>query len=860
MRSAPHAPRKRNYRSALHVAGFVGISLALASATVVNAKPSRSAAGTPKSGASKAPTTPDDGLGPHDVYLEGDIMVDSRPANTVTAQGHVEARYQGRTLRADKVVYQSQTGAVQAYGHVLILNADGTMEAADEMELDDQFRAGVALGFSARLQNNASIVANAAIRRNESVNVLHEGRFTPCNICRANGSPQEPTISIEADTITEDRDRQVIYYRHAVIRVKGFPILALPFFWHADPMAERRSGFLAPKIEYLKRRGLSYEQPYLLVLSPSANLIVDPQINTAVNPLFNLRYTERFYSGLLDVRAGYTLEKLFDSDGKYGTDTNRSYVLAKGAWQLNPNLTVGFGAEDVTDPTFFARYGLHQIYASRGPFTTDTSRLINQLYATRQDSDSYLSIAALSYDSLRATQVGVGDQRTIQSYDTNSAFPIVGPLLELRYDPKDPVLGGRLRVLASAVVLTRDNTVISVTDPAGINPAGPQPFVTTIIPAVTTTVPITPAVVIPPVRPTNAPSFTYRGSRQATVEGDWRSDIDSTLGLRISPFAEARADIYSTSSGTLSYGPNYALTKAADGTVTRGTGTIGADVSWPFIHPLGSGSLVLEPLAQVALSPRSKPNPNVPNEDSASFEFDETNLFSIHRFPGYDLYEGGARLDIGGRATADFGGGRSASVLVGRVFRDQRDPVFTAVSGLQGTSSDWITSITVTPIPGVSFFNRARNDADTWKVHREEAGVNLSFGRTNFTARYRYDENGVSQIECTTTLCASPFGGVVVNGSTVIGKVSSLEFYGSTYITEHWGVEISAGRDLETKIWPVTQLGVFYQDECVRLDVLYTHDEIYKSAIGETNAITFRVSLSSFGRTFSAGQPVSDGR
>ena len=787
-------------------------------------------------------------------------MTDDRTANTVTVAGHVEARYQGRTLRADKVVYQSVTGVVNAYGHVFVLNADGTVEAADEMELDDQFRAGVALGFSARLQNNATIVARAAIRRNETVNVLRKGRFTPCNICRANGSPEEPTISIEADTIVEDRDRQVIYYRNAVIRVKGVPIVALPFFWHADPTAERRSGFLAPKIEYIKRRGLSYEQPYLFVLSPSADLIINPQINTAVNPLLNVRYTQRFYSGLLDIRAGYTSEQLFDSQGKYGSDTSRSYILAKGAWQLDRKLTVGFGAEEVTDPTFFARYGLHQIYSNRGPFTTDTSRLIDQLYAIRQDSESYASIAALAYDSLRATQVGSGAQRTIQSYDSNSTFPVVGPLLELRYDPKSPVLGGQLQVLATAAVLNRNNTVIAVSDPTGLNPAGPQPFQTTIIPAVTTTTPVTPAVIIPPVRPTNASSLTYRDSRQATAEADWRRDFNFDSGLRVTPFAEARGDLYSTNAGIVSYGPNYALTRSADGTVTRATGTLGADLSWPFIRPLKNGSVVFEPLVQLAISPNVKLNPNIPNEDSASFEFDETNLFSTHRFPGYDVYEGGARVNVGGRATADLGSGRSASLLVGRVFRNERDPVFTAVSGLQGTSSDWITAVTITPITGITFFNRARNDADTWKVHREEAGVNLSFGKTSFTARYRYDENGISQIECNTTLCASPFGGTVVNGATVIGKVSSLEFYGSTYLSQHWGVEVSAGRDLQTKIWPATQLGVFYQDECIRLDVLYTHDEIYKSVIGETNAITFRVSLSTLGRTFTAGQPVSDGR
>jgi LPS-assembly protein len=796
---------------------------------------------------------PDDGLGTRDVYVEADSMVDDRTNSLVTGEGHVEVRYQGRTLRADKVIYNSTTGATHAYGHIVIVQADGTTSYATEMELDDQFRAGVALGFSARLQDNVTIVANSAIHRNESVNVLRDARYTPCDICRKDGSAKEPTFSIQAEQITQDHDHGVVYYRHAIIRVKGVPVMALPFFWHADPTIDRRSGLLTPKIQYSRRRGLSYEQPYLFALSPSSELIVDPQLNTAVSPLLNLRYRQQFYSGLLDIRTGYTYGKLFDSHGTFGDDaTNRSYILAKGSWQIDPRVTIGFGAEQVTDPTFFARYGVRQLFQDRGPFKTDTDRLISQVYVQRQDSQSYFSIAALDYESIRATvadlTTGTGaTSRYVQTSDTSAAFPLVGPMIEARYNPRDLILGGRLNLLATAVLLNRSNTVIDVTDPTGINPAGPQPATYATVGG-------------SPTRPTNAPSLTYKNSAQATAEADWRTDITFANGLRVSPFLEGRGDVYAIGSGVLSSGVNYGTLSKADNTVTRATGTLGFDASWPFIKPMGKGSLVLEPLLQAAVSPNVKPDANIPNEDSASFEFDETTLFSTHRFPGYDLYEGGARLNVGGRATADFGGGRSASLLVGRAFRDQPDLVFSAVSGLQGTSSDWITAVTITPIPGLSFFNRARSDADTWKVHREEAGVNLSIGRSSLSLRYRYDENGVSQIQCGLATCVSPYGGVVVNGSTVVGKVQNAELNGSTFVTKHWGVLANLTRDLQTRIWPMAQVGVFYQDECVRLDILYTHDETYSTVIGTSDAVTFRLTFTTLGTSLAPGTKAYDGR
>jgi LPS-assembly protein len=38
------------------------------------------------------------------------------------------------------------------------------------------------------------------------------------------------------------------------------------------------------------------------------------------------------------------------------------------------------------------------------------------------------------------------------------------------------------------------------------------------------------------------------------------------------------------------------------------------------------------------------------NEDGVSFEFEETNLLRPNKFPGFDLYEGGKRVNVAGRA------------------------------------------------------------------------------------------------------------------------------------------------------------------------------------------------------------------
>ena len=717
-----------------------------------------------------------DGLGPRDVYFEADTVIDDRQAKTMTARGSVEARYQGRVLRANEVVYNTETGSAVARGDTVLINEDGTTQYGQEVVLDDELRSGVAIAFAARMQNNVTIAAGAAIRRNQEVNELRNAIFTPCDICTEEG-PKEPTWSIQASKVLQDQKNQVIYYRNAVIRVKGVPVFYSPIFWHPDPSADRRSGLLQPRFRYNERLGLSYEQPYLQVIGKSADLVVTPQFNTKVNPLVDAEYRQRFWSGLLRARAGYTYEQRFDGGGKFGNSASRSYYLADGLFQLTDKFRWGFGAEYVTDPTLFARYGVEDVFVRRGPFTTDTQRLISQAFATRQDSQSYISISALDFQSLRVLQDA---NRQLFSYDFTEAFPTVAPLVEARFSPTRPILGGRLRALGHAVVLHRDDD--AVLTPAGMLQLQNQGI----------------------------------DSRRASGQVDWRATATLANGMRFEPFVTGRADTYSIDN-PLAAKRNVAFSRAM--------GTVGADFAWPFIKQGANSSVILEPIGQIALSPDHKPNPRVPNEDSIALEFDETNLFSPNRFTGFDLYEGGQRINLGGRATFNWGANRSASFLVGRSFRTDPDPALYLGSGLEGGSSDWVTSATLAPIRGLSVFARSRLDSKTLRIRRQEAGADVNMWRVSATARYLYSERDLTGAE-----------------------TQSLNLGATLNLTRNWGVSVASAQDLETGVWPYSQVSVFYQDECIRLDLMFTHDETFASTIVPSDSIRLRLTLATLGR------------
>jgi LPS-assembly protein len=668
------------------------------------------------------------------------------------------------------VVYDARTGAVTATGNVQIVNADGTSEFAERITLDKDFTAGVALGFSSRQQNNIKLASAAAVRRNPDSLELNRAIFTPCDTCvQETGKKKKPTWSIRASKVTQDKKRRLIYYRNAVVQVFGAPVLFAPVFWHADPTAERQSGFLTPKIDYTKRRGATYEQPYLWVINPSADLVVAPQINTKVNPFLKGEYRQRFWSGQIAARFGVGHDQDFTSKGeKFGDESWRSYILGDGAFKPNKKWTLGFSAERTSDDLLFRRYDVGQVFQNRGLYLTDDQRLISQVYAVRQDQRSFLSAAAFSIQGLRVT-------------DDDQAFPVVAPLIEYRYQPKAEVLGGRLRFSGGAVVLTRE-------EDAG-NPVTGR-----------TRTPVLPGVDV------------ARGS----LDVEWRRAFTTGQGIRIEPFLNGRGDVYRVSDRVPADGPN--------GTFSRTQGTAGVDVSWPFIKPAKGYSIVLEPIVQVALSPENKGRRDIPNEDSLVFDFDETNLFQYNRAPGFDLYEGGQRVNVGGRATVTWQDGSEFRFIAGRSFRADQDPTLPARSSLRNTSSDWVTAASVSLGGNFSAFVRARLDDESYDIRRSELGVNLWTRPVKASIRYLMDETDISGV-----------------------RREDFQMFAEAKLTKHWGVTSLASWDVENDVWTRQEFGVFYEDECTRVDVIYERDGTYDRSFTPSSRVSVRLTLATLG-------------
>jgi len=772
------SPRRRTPRAAGKRALLAGVAIVLLWGAHAHAQ-------------APAPQPSADGLQKDEMYMEADEVIRDDEAGITTALGNIEVRYNGRTLRGDKLVYNDKTGVIRGYGHIVIVNTDGSSEYADEIVLDEEMRAGVALGFSARLQENVKIAAASAAKRNENVEELNKAIYTPCEICAKDGTPKTPTWSIAADRVVRDKKRRIVYYRNARFRLFGVSVAYLPVFWHADPSAPRSSGFLVPKASLSDRRGFSYEQPYYWVISPSTDLTISPQVNSKIAPFLNGELRKRFYSGEVDLRFGYTHARDFDGNGNelVGTSTDRSYILGRGAFQINDKWLWGFTAERTSDDLIFDKYEVGKVYVSRGPYVADDRRLISQIYSIRQDERSYLSVAAMSIQGLRPGSI---DPVTgFASGENDRVFPIIGPLVEGHYEPAPKILGGRLRAHTSAVVLSREQSPTDLTQ--------------------------------------RLPGLD---SARVTGELDWRRAFTSPGGLRFEPFVMARADAYRVQDILTGVGSS-----TRKDNMGRALATAGVDITYPFFKRAKDATIVLEPVVQVAASPNAKQvvigtdpttgDPIYLNEDSVAFEFDETTLFRPNKFPGYDLYEDGVRLNVAGRASVMWDDGRRANFILGRSFRTEENAVFTDRSGLRTKASDWIVAASAQPIRGLSMFARARLDNDTLDIHRLEAGANV------------YNKYGAGFVRYLT----DDFD---INGT----KRENLDVGGEVYVGKNYGVSVYGNRDLRADSWVIRDVGVFYRDDCLRVDVIYRREDTIIGRLLPSESVSVRLTLATLGGSF----------
>lgn len=197
------------------------------------------------------------------------------------------------------------------------------------------------------------------------------------------------------------------------------------------------------------------------------------------------------------------------------------------------------------------------------------------------------------------------------------------------------------------------------------------------------------------------------------------------------PYTAPSGEIYTLS--TMIYTDGYWAADVADpsrpgssfedGFLGRAIPQMKLEWRYPWVRRDGGFRTVLEPIADVVVSPVGGNSIRIPNEDSQAFELDETNLFSANRFAGFDRVSSGQRVDYGLKLGFYSDLGRSVTMLVGQSYAFQRDSAYVVGSGVNATWSDYVGRITLTPGPYLDLTYRFRVAQDDLAFRRHEVGV-----------------------------------------------------------------------------------------------------------------------------------------
>lgn len=132
-------------------------------------------------------------------------------------------------------------------------------------------------------------------------------------------------------------------------------------------------------------------------------------------------------------------------------------------------------------------------------------------------------------------------------------------------------------------------------------------------------------------------------TQRAFAGAKWELRRLTGLGQEISFTGLLRGDVYHSDGNDLTTTASY---RGNPGWQGRGIATAAADVRWPLVGQVFGGTQVLTPRVQLVASPKIR-NLAVPNEDARAVDLEDSNLFALNRFPGYDRVEDGVRVTYG---------------------------------------------------------------------------------------------------------------------------------------------------------------------------------------------------------------------
>jgi len=699
------------------------------------------------------------------IGFAADALAYDSQSEIVTANGNVQLLREGNRLRADKVVWNRNTGQVEAQGNVSVTDPEGNTAYGDRFDVTDTLKDGAVDNMLMVLKSGGRLAAVKGERVN-GIYTLHKAAYTGCSVEDSDGCPKEPTWQINAVKVIYDPNRQRVTYSRATVELFGLPLIPLPGFSH--PVGDNGgTGLLVPNIRYDRTNGFEVALPYYFKLAPNRDLTVTPHIYSDTLPLLETTFRHLWDRGAYQITGYVThgrrvgIADTFPS-GTAGSERDiRGYLDASGGLQITPEWSVNGSIRVATDRTFLRRYDISR-----------DDRLRSTLGVQKIGTNSYFSLAGWAVQTLRAG-------------DSQGETPIALPVMDYRLRMADPLLGGRIQLQANTLAITRTHG---------------------------------------------------QDTQRAFAAFEWNLRKLTAMGQEVSFTTYLRGDVYHSSDNLLTDTISY---RGDPGWKARGIAAAAIDVRWPFMGEAFGGVQRITPRIQIVAAPHLA-NLSVPNEDARAVDLEDSNLFALNRFAGYDRFEDSTRITYGleySLTLPDF----TLESIVGQSYRlDSRESILPDGTGLSDRTSDIVGRTTVRFKDFISLTHRFRLDKDSLSIRRNEIDATVGSRKTYAMVGYlRLNRNAGLALEDLQDREELRLGGRVqfarfwsVFGSTVIDLTDKKED----------PLSLADGYE------PVRhRLGIAYEDDCLTLGLTWRRDYQTTGDARKGNAFQLRLAFRNIG-------------
>lgn len=368
---------------------------------------------------------------------------------------------------------------------------------------------------------------------------------------------------------------------------------------------------------------------------------------------------------------------------------------------------------------------------------SDAETLTSRLFIERFSGRDYISASAFGFQGLRLE-------------DDARKTPFVAPWLEYHHGSEPGWRGSRYDLDASLLVMTR---------PDGFD------------------------------------------VRRLSLGARWELPLISRLGTVTRVIASARGDVYHTNSfdahANSFMNPAAPVDPSGSNVTGRLVPQIAIDWRLPLVRRGAATTQIIEPIVVVVGSPTSGNRDDIPNEDSQSFQFDDTNVFALNRFAGLDRWDAGSRVSYGLRYTITGRKAFSSEIVVGQSYRFSDETDLPIGAGLDDRRSDFVGRLTLGWSEYVEYFHRVRLDKDTLAVRRNE--VNLVVGPRAVKFNLGFLETDNKSVD--------PLN----PDRREIKAAAEVRF------AEGWSANGRFIRNLLDDKSIIAEGGLFYQDDCIEL-------------------------------------------